>query len=106
MLELQEKRANTLHLPTDVALAYNDHLNAWTNFGNCVARHPEVGTFSSNFWKGFFRGLMGDVTGGYFTYMAAFDSWGAELANSEIQIQETWNTFTTVASKYGVTVEN
>lgn len=91
-------------VPSDFAAAYRNNLRDWEKFGNVVARHPPFGTFASNFLEGFFRGLMGDVTGGAFAKQEAIDAWAQSVDAANAQVSESWREVEDAARKYGVDV--
>ena len=92
-------------LPQEFAIAYLSHLNAWENEARVVANHPYFGTFASNAAEGFFRGLMGDISGGYFEKESAISNWQSQVQNAEAQIANTWHDVEIIAIQHGVKLQ-
>ena len=92
-------------VPADFAIAYNDHLYAWENFGNCIANHPYIGTWWGNVGEGFLRGLMGDISGGAFEKQAAFEAWAERIQNHNEKILTTWKEVENCALKHGIQLQ-
>lgn len=100
----EARKFDTNSVPADFAVAYREHLAAWENHGQIVMNHPVFGTFTSNFFEGFVRGLMGDLTGGAFEKEALFNNWAAQVDRSNQKISSTWRDVENCALKYGVNI--
>ena len=98
----QARRFDHKKLPKDFATAYQSHLHAWDNAGRVYANHLRFGGLVSNFAEGFFRGLLGDASGGYFKKETAVLNWQSQAQEAETRIAKTWYEVEVIALKYGV----
>ena len=98
-------------LPPEFATAYTSYLNAWNQFGQEIASHPNMDTFSyfvDKFFNGFIHGFTGNINGIMEDLeKSSNDSeWSTRVQQRLSIIQSSWSDVEAAAGKYGINVNN